>query len=114
MKEDVKDKWISELEGDNHQQGKDFLNKYGKKCCLGVLTDIYIKEHNLEWKHYDAAKKDLLTFDDEGWLLPARVCHWAGLKETNPYILSMGDTLSGLNDSGKTFKEIAQLIKLNL
>ena len=39
---------------------------------------------------------------------------WAGVEDSNPYIIGGIGTLSGLNDKGFTFNEIADLIENHL
>ena len=62
MNQEIKKRWIEALRSGEYQQGKESLFHCGKFCCLGVLTDLYIKEHGLQWKQDSA---DLWSFEEE-------------------------------------------------
>ena len=50
MNQEIKNRWVSALRSGEYKQGKGALcsinNEY---CCLGVLSDLYAKEYELEW-----------------------------------------------------------------
>ena len=109
----VKTKWIAALRSGDYAQGKGSLHRGGKYCCLGVLCDLYRKEHpEAHWNDDKFVTKN----EQRGGFLPWDVVQWAGLAETDPFIDSQGESLSYLNDRGnnKTFPEIATLIEENL
>lgn len=123
MKPEIKELWLNALP--NYKQGRTCLRNEEAFCCLGVLTDLYIKETgNLEWHD----KGDVIPYDirykcvggDEEFL-PFEVVKWAGLDNDNP---SFEDStypeevtidgrvhLSILNDKGYDFQQIAELIQ---
>ena len=49
MNQQIKQRWIEALKSGEYQQGYEALRYNNKFCCLGVLTDLYIKEHGLQW-----------------------------------------------------------------
>lgn len=107
MNQEIKTRWIEALRSGNYQQGKDGLFHCGKFCCLGVLTDLYIKEHGLQWNQDSA---DLWSFEEEGGVLPRSVQQWSGIDFPNPTIL--GDRATDHNDNYHlSFNEIAALIE---
>lgn len=120
---EVKDKWLKALRSGEYKQGKGALKTNDDKfCCLGVLCDLYQKEHE-EAKWVDSTDKNLsegtnkdLFEDGHGSVragIPTdAVIRWAGMKEPNPKVGSFGgSTLAKLNDNGSTFDEIADLIE---
>jgi hypothetical protein len=112
MNQQVKEKWLSALRSGDYQQTKSCLHKGDRFCCLGVLCDLYGKEHNVEWKLVDAGI--YYEFQDKKAILPLSVRKWADIVSTDPYINSRSSTLGKLNDNGSTFIEIADLIEEHL
>ena len=104
----IKKLWLKGLRSEKYKQGKEALRKKNNYCCLGVLCDIYRKENKVRWKKFDDADGYYSLFND-GAVLPSKVRIWSGLKHSNPKILLK--SLSEYNDTGKTFKEIANLIE---
>ncbi len=102
MNQEVKKKWVDALRSGKYDQCKGSLKGEKGYCCLGVLTDLYLKEKNLDWIEY------------QNWgTLPSLVTHWAGLDYNNPSIgISYATELN--DDFNKTFDEIADLIEKNL
>lgn len=101
---------VSDLRSGKDKQGKDMLhNINGKFCCLGVLCDRYVKKFPSAAK---MVKINGTVVEYEGCFgaLPNRVRKWVGLNESNGE-MDNHKTLSGLNDSGRSFKEIADLIE---
>jgi hypothetical protein len=106
MNQEIKQRWIEALRSGEYQQGKDSLFHCGKFCCLGVLTDLYIKEYGLQWKQDSA---DLWSFEEEGGTLPQSVQDWSGIDAPNPMILH--NFATDHNDHyNASFKDIAEYI----
>lgn len=110
MNAEIKQKWIEALRSGEYRQGINYLrgndNTY---CCLGVLCDLYAKEHNIEWR--DSAifqAKELNVAGTTPHYLPNRVQEWAEVNGNNPNLLG------NRNDEGKTFNEIADIIEKEL
>ena len=114
MNPEIKQCWIEALNSDEYKQTKGCLRDSTGYCCLGVLTDLYAKEHNQEWTLNDDGD---YTFDGRNWTPSSEVREWAGiqnswgpLKEPVNGIIC----LAGLNDDGYSFKQIAQVIEEQL
>ena len=113
MNQTVKEKWLQALRSKEYEQNRGCLKDGNKFCCLGVLTDLYIKENNLNWS---------LDYKDDFYAdagLPSwKVCDWADLKNPNPDIKIdepfCPDSLAGMNDHGYSFEEIADVIEQQL
>lgn len=121
----VKELWLAALRGGEYVQGKGTLCREGKEfCCLGVLTDIYVKETGQKWITFHESDADddcyeLIEweFDDEAELLPKVVARWAGLPDMDVEVpLENGRTkcLASYNDCGATFEQIADAIERGL
>lgn len=112
-KENVK-KWVDALEGGEYDQCEGALHKEGSFCCLGVATDLYLKETGKEWGmdihgQFTGPGGNVST-------LGYQVQEWLGIDYTNPgvWIESLGErtSLAELNDGfGYRFTEIAKLIR---
>ena len=114
MNQQVKEKWVSALRSGDYQQTQNYLHTDNGFCCLGVLCDLYGKEHNVEWNLAVAEDEDrnYYRFQDHTGRMPFSVVEWAGVEDCNPYIC--GRSLATLNDMGSTFNEIADLIEEHL
>lgn len=108
MKLDAKNKWVEALRSGRYQQAKGNLFKPDEGyCCLGVLTDLYLKEHGISTGNHEG---DIKTHS-QGYTngIPNQeVEDWAGL--------NYNDTgeLAEMNDGGDTFSTIAAYIEENL
>lgn len=116
MHEEIKNRWIENLESGEYPKGKGSLRDNGTYCCLGVLTDMYIREHDdLVWigDSVRYAKADVGLDDEyENSLLPAKVREWAGIDKEERHIHTFsGDSLASLNDRSDTFDPIIERIK---
>jgi hypothetical protein len=112
MNPQIKQKWLNALRSGDYQQGQFYLRTDNGFCCLGVLCDLYAKENQLEWEH--SSYKDVYMFQDTVTFLPLSVIEWSDIADSNPYVNGGIGTLSGLNDKGFTFNEIADLIEEHL
>jgi hypothetical protein len=104
MKRGLKAKWMRNLLSGEYKQATGNLKKGNKHCCLGVLADI----QGAKWEHSvgfstkcilkgrDVARSGVLTRGA------------SGLSEATQ------QTLAHMNDSGYTFKQIANWIKKNV
>ena len=112
MKPRVKALWLAALRSKRYLQGKGQLRTRPRKdrahryCCLGVLTACYAKAVPSRAADAERSLNSNLT------LTPA-VIAWAGFESDHIPLTSCG-SLSGLNDSGSTFEEIADLIEADL
>jgi hypothetical protein len=138
MKKTVANKWIKALRSGKYEQGKNCLRSFDDKfCCLGVLCDIMDIPH---WKlptasdaafnrldsysgsyRFGCNPEDIKTY---AGLLPPMAIKTAGMKsedrdlfwstqeERNEAKKKYGAvTLVGMNDHGRTFEQIADVIE---
>jgi hypothetical protein len=112
MNPQIKQKWVDALRSGDYQQGRNYLRTDNGFCCLGVLCDLYGKENNVEWEH--SSYKDAYMFQNTMAVLPLSVVEWSGVEDGNPLVNGEPFTLSGLNDQGSTFNEIADVIEHQL
>ena len=125
MKKSVMKKWVAALRSGEYAQTKGALCKEGEKydrfCCLGVLTELYIQDHNAKKKKN--AKKQIgweksltdkeLCFNEEEAVLANAVKEWAGVRTYHGELAHKRDVLTVLNDRGMSFKRIADIIEDN-
>lgn len=133
MNPQVKEMWVNALRSGEYNQATGKLKTPQGFCCLGVLTDLYVKEKNQEWILQSnnpevIDPEDYYTFQQTDDFLPTSVSNWAGLNtncpevmvENDDYCEEYGDDeyvtkeLSDLNDNGASFIEIADLIESQL
>lgn len=118
MNEQIKQCWIEALRSGEYQQTQGYLRTDTGYCCLGVLTDLYIKETGEKWTDNGCS----YTFCGSNSFLPQCVVDWADLESCFPriakndgqfnYLHCMEDLfLASINDKGKSFEEIADLIE---
>lgn len=119
MNPQIKEKWINALRSGEYKQTQGNLYEPGVGyCCLGVLTDLYLKEKGLEWDTNGTnSYSGWGSVDDEYEFLPDSVRNWAGLKDNRGTYED--DTLefpalTDLNDNGNTFDDIADVIECKL
>lgn len=118
--------WVDALKSENYKQGNGLLAQVTpagnvKHCCLGVLCDLYFKEHPEEKESGIFVKRDHDTlgfnfdlikyFDNSTWL-PEKIKTWAEMNSSDGLIdETHKTTLARLNDTGTKFSEIALLIE---
>lgn len=109
MNQQIKEKWMNALRSGEYSQTRGALRTTEGFCCLGVLCDLYSKETGTEWGEY---QKDFANSSFLGELatFPPKVGEWSGIERANPYFEEVG-TLASLNDGGKEFTEIADVIE---
>jgi len=125
MKQDVKEKWVAALRSDEYKQTKGVLRDTYGYCCLGVLCDLYGKEHDVPWSMHPQTP-GMRVFDGETTTLPESVRLWAGLGSSlgeqvefevddDSELGVHTEALPEINDAwGKSFNEIANLIEEQL
>lgn len=127
MNQEVKAKWLTALRSGDYKQAQGALKDNTGFCCLGVLCDVYDKEHKQDnWTENSIG--DGLHINSHG-LPSATVMKWAGLPTDET---SLGDNnpktsiphskyttmrlgVADLNDSGNyNFNQIADIIERDL
>lgn len=121
MNKEIAKEWVAVLRSGIYKQAIGRLKKEDGYCCLGVLCLIA--------KEKGAVDIDFVRSDDGGCyfyfdeaaadnpnvgitLLPKSVIDWAGMSSWNGNYPT--GILSGDNDAGKTFAEIADIIEQNV
>ncbi len=106
----IKELWLIALRSGDYTQGIHALREgEGSYCCLGVLCDIHSKEKGISWRKNEVGS---YVYIKDMSVLPTDVMEWAGLKEHNPAIA--GTWLAVLNDDGRDFKYLSDLIEKEL
>src|ERR1044072_5549053 len=114
MNENAK-KWIEDLRSGEFEQGHGYLTRNGEDCCLGVACKRYQKEVGDLVVTTEEIRPGAMVmyYDDERSVLPEKVQLWLGLQsnEGNHKLEADQGTncLSGMNDSGSSFAEIASV-----
>jgi hypothetical protein len=124
MNQQIKEQWVAALRSGEYQQTTGELRNGGGFCCLGVLSDLYLKEKGKRW---DVVSEDCFYFPNfSEEVLPKEVMDWADLSWDNPEVTverfnhatqeyaPANVPLSDLNDTGNNFKMIAALIEEQL
>jgi hypothetical protein len=127
MNPEVKALWLKALRSGEYAQstgalcnlknvGTESRDEYAVKgyCCLGVLTDLAVKAGVVEWERERSGDglpvqgvREINTVVTA--LTPQKVVDWAGLEWANPMV--RGQSLASMNDQGKRFEEIADVIE---
>lgn len=132
MRKDVMELWVKALRSGDYSQTKECLHDSNGMCCLGVLCDIYAqgREGWAEWDLMD--ESEIMNADGEmeeyaQWsmfdnheTLPCEVREWANMKHPDGSFETEGcdgtwytESLAVLNDKGKSFTYLADLIESN-
>lgn len=122
LKEAIKEVWLKALRSGDYTQGKGCLRVDDKFCCLGVLGDNL---NGYRWKsnNLDRRRYELVVLGDDGverGFMSELIDH--GLHEhvvspieddhlRNKMIVRTQRVLTGLNDGGHTFDQIADVIE---
>lgn len=118
MKKKIMEKWVAALESGEYKQTKGQLRKKLEKksaygfCCLGVLCNLHAQAH----PKIAAKETDPESYLGGDAFPPIEVLEWAGLQTENGQINHkdwQSNSLTVLNDDGKTFKTIAKTIREN-
>ncbi len=114
MNKEVKDKWLAALRSGEYTQGREYLKNEDNHCCLGVLCELYIKEHpEAAWKQEHGVNR----IDGESGTPPVSVTSWSGIDSFNGILMYEHPfcKLAEMNDEdNKTFEEIADYIEKSL
>ena len=119
MKKKWKDAWVAALRSGEYKKGRGALCVGGSRfCCLGVLTDLVNKSYKKpeEWEETNEKEPQGYRYEIFGTheYLSNKVQKVTGLDSKDPYAESKERSLADLNDSGWSFKKIADLIEKEL
>jgi len=129
MKKEIAKKWVKALRSGKYKQGQGWLKQYNNKgqeqhCCLGVLCELYNNEmkkkhkKSLNSKFIDGCAARVISFNKQEQGLPVVVKKWAEMKDSLGYFIDSNDKmvqcLADMNDIGRKFKTIANIIEKNV
>lgn len=101
MDKELVTKWVEALELGRYEQGKDKLRSADNKfCCLGVLADI----QGADWAYSGYGGFVGCVFDEDMYSN-------GYTKVPNGPPEPFSEHLAELNDTGTTFKEIAEILR---
>ena len=116
MYKKIMEKWVKALRSGKYRKTREVLCKVAENgnkswCCLGVLTDMYNKEH----------KKNPIEINAKDGDLSHWVMDWAGIRSHQGslrfgYGSQLITSLAALNDCNKSkrsFKRMADIIENN-
>lgn len=105
---DLKSKWLKALRSEDFRQARSRLKRGDRFCCLGVLCEI---SNAGEWETVEIYGDRGLSYrcedENDAYLLPKCI----NLKSK---IDSPMSKLTTMNDSGQTFRQIADWIEVNI
>ena len=124
MNSKVKEKWLTALRDGSYRQQQGWLrrqleNEDPRFCCLGVLTDLYMKEHpDCEWEkqHTNSCVStpvlDSVTCSVTSLSNP--VLNWAGLGDNVDHDSTILKLITFNDNLNKDFQDIADVIESDL
>lgn len=97
-------KWVEALRSGEFEQMTGQLRGGAGMCCLGVACEVYRREVGRgTWLNGR-------VFQGSSLSLPPDVARWLGIRHTEGRI-DGGVCLTGMNDAGSTFAELATFIE---
>ena len=107
--EKVMKKWIEALRSGEYRQGRRRLRQGDRYCCLGVLCDLYAREHpnKTEWKLENGRYSFLGSRGD----LPDEVREWAGVEYSGGLVDIVPSLITQNDWETSSFNYIANLIE---
>jgi hypothetical protein len=108
----IRARWTAALRSGDYEQGYGALRQRERYCCLGVLTDLWLKDGNDELVPNEWRGGETLTsvWDGGDQDLPAPVARWAELDCADPFLTAMDSHASQANDDAWSFAQIADAI----
>lgn len=107
----VKQDWIKALRSGKYEQSKGSLTNGVGFCCLGVLCDLYSKEH--PDAKFNRSNAFLVDGSEESGVLPSLVAEWAHLDESNPTVDIPASAIYSTAPSDSTGTIVVHLSELN-
>jgi len=127
MNPEIKAKWLDALRSGEYKQTRYRMKTGEGFCCLGVLCDLYAKEHNTSLEEiFDVNSDD--EWDTENYktsYVPSNIEEWAGLDRTKGFRRPEGiaipdpdfhynSVLATINDRHNDFVNTSAWIEENL
>jgi hypothetical protein len=118
MNPEVKKEWVAALRSGEYSQCRCRLTQVGSggatsHCCLGVLTELAVKAGVVSKGAVSDDASQMYGVFREVVYLPSEVAEWSGLNDAGLVYDNVGEiiSLAHLNDSGRDFIQIADLIE---
>lgn len=103
MNQEIKEKWLKALRSGKYKQGKYYLrNNKNEFCCLGVLCNL------VDPKEWDDEPVDYFSYDNMKSFPGVRFFDSIDVDADEEKHMS---EFASMNDEGKSFKEIADVIE---
>lgn len=107
MNPQLKQSWIAALRSGHYAQGRGLLRERAltgvRFCAMGVLFDIIATP--MQWNRLTRPGSRAGTIDEVAGYMPAEIRGEIGMSGLQEALIA------GLNDSGKTFEQIADVIE---
>lgn len=127
MNVDIARRWVAALRSGEYRQGRTQLTRLtfngDLDCCLGVLCKIAVADGVIDPKQVEALEGEV-AYAGQAAVLPWVVMDWAGLRNARGDVRPLRSVrgffagniydLSSLNDHGKDFDYIADVIEASL
>lgn len=108
MDYEIAHRWANALRSGDYVKGTGALRTPANEfCCLGVLCNLHAQAH----PDIAARQTDPEYYMGRSAVLPDPVRDWAGMKTDNGKISCSTGSLAYLNDNGKTFEQLANIIE---
>lgn len=107
--------WVEALRSGKYEQTQAYLADRSGFCCLGVACELAVEAGIISPSFESGIHTNgVRRYENNVSCLPPAVLNWLGLNsETGLFNEGTEDeeSLAGLNDNGKTFAEIADVIE---
>lgn len=107
-------KWIAALRSGEFEQTTTYLTKDDRDCCLGVACKLFVAENPDGIAVVPV--NNHVTYGGNDATLPDPVREWLGLADEEGMFIGEDGRkqwLTVLNDRGRTFEEIADIVESN-
>jgi hypothetical protein len=116
--------WITALRSGGYNQGTGCLHSSDGFCCLGVAAKEFLTDDVVVAEHFSdyVSAEHMWSYDDETDMAPDYVMKALGLYDNNgtsetqliaPVDIADSLMLTTMNDNGKTFEQIADILEAN-
>lgn len=114
MNKKIMQKWVKALRSGTYAQATDTLvTNDDRFCCLGVLCNLAAEDGQGEWVPRDNTWAFQAKYTSDTSALPDDIKYWADMGSNDGTLKDFHKSLAEMNDAGKTFLEIADIIEDN-
>lgn len=112
MNSEIRTQWVEALRSSEYKQIKERLHDGADGfCVVGVLCELHRQAHDGEWKEFtDYTGSVNFTYLTYFACIPQEVAEWADCSVVD-FRLFEGEYVMKLNDEGKTFEELADMLE---